>query len=130
MTSYSSIGCRNAWSEDHLPRLTHHLVPAADWPGLIPGALYRHHSLEDEGFIHCTDGRNRAVETANRYFQGDRRLYLLVTLDLDRVGCAWRYDDAAEVYPHVYGPIPVDAVVSVEDMRRSPEGRFLLDHEM
>lgn len=41
----------------------------------------------------------------------------------------WRYDDAEQVFPHIYGPLDHDAVVTVEDMRRAEDGRFLQDHE-
>ena len=127
--SYSSIGSTPTWPEALLPRLTYHLVPAAEWRGLTPGAVYQPASLAAEGFIHCTDGRERVVETANRYYRGDLRLYLLVTIDLDRVSSEWRYDDAEQVFPHIYGPLDHDAVVTVEDMRRAEDGRFLQDHE-
>ncbi len=69
------------------------------------------------------------VETANRYYRGDPRPYLLVMVDLDRVSADWRYEDPGAVYPHIYGPLDRDAVVAVEDMRRHEDGRFLQDHE-
>ena len=65
------------------------------------------------------------IETANRYYADDRRPYLLVTLDLQRVSAEWRYDDTARVYPHIYGPLQMEAVRAVEPLSRDQEGRFL-----
>lgn len=112
-------------SEGLLPRFTHHLVAEADWPGRSFGTVYRPASLASDGFIHCTDGRDRVIETANRYYTADPRPYLLVTLDLQRVSAEWRYDDAARVYPHIYGPLQVEAVRAVEPLQRGDDGRFL-----
>ncbi len=89
------------------------------------GTVYRPRSLETEGFIHCTDGRDRVIETANRYYTDDSRPYLLVTLDLQRVSAEWRYDDRERVYPHIYGPLEMEAVRAVERLTRAEDGRFL-----
>jgi len=124
-TSYFSIGCGSTWTEGLLPRFSYHLVAAEDWPGVQFGTVYRPGSLANEGFIHCTDGRDRVIETANRYYLADRRPYLLVTLDLQRVSAEWRYDDREQVYPHIYGPLEMEAVRAVEPLRRAEDGRFL-----
>ena len=110
--------------------MTYHLAAAEDWPDDASATSYRPASLASEGFIHCTDGRDRVIETANRYHRGDPRPYLLVTIDLDLVSAEWRYDDPAEVYPHVYGPLDPGAIRAVEAMRRAEDGRFLLDQEL
>jgi len=124
-TSYPSIGRVGASSEGLLPRFSYHLVAAEDWPGVQFGTVYRPRSLDAEGFIHCTDGRDRVIETANRYYADDARPYLLVTLDLQRVSAVWRYDDSAEFYPHIYGPLEMEAVRAVEPLSRAEDGRFL-----
>ena len=120
-----SIGREGTASEGLLPRFTYHLVAEADWPGRAFGTVYRPASLASEGFIHCTDGRDRVIETANRYYADDRRPYLLVTLDLQRVSAEWRYDDPDRVYPHIYGPLQMEAVRAVEALPRGEDGRFL-----
>ena len=120
-----SIGRWGTAPEGYLPRFTYHLVAEADWPGRAFGTVYRPASLASEGFIHCTDGRDRVIETANRYYADDKRPYLLVTLDLQRVSAEWRYDDTARVYPHIYGPLQMEAVRAVEPLSRDQEGRFL-----
>ncbi len=65
------------------------------------------------------------VATANRHFADDPREYLVLTIDLDRVGSPWRIEDVRGIYPHVYGPIERGAILGVSRMVRDEAGRFL-----
>jgi uncharacterized protein (DUF952 family) len=105
--------------------LTYHLVPAETWATSDATRPYEAASLADEGFVHCTDGVGELVATANRHLRGDPRPYRVLTLDLERVGSPWRYDDPGRPYPHVYGPIDRAAIVSVGTIERDPDGRFV-----
>jgi uncharacterized protein (DUF952 family) len=106
-------------------RPTYHLVPADTWASRDPAAVYAAPSLADEGFIHCTDGAAAMVATANRHYRDDPRPFLVVALDLDRVGSPWRIDDPSGIYPHVHGPIDRAAIVAVTPAPRGPDGEFL-----
>ena len=106
-------------------RPTFHLVPAESWAAVDRGAAYRAPTLVTEGFIHCTDGADAVIETANRYYQSDDRPYVVLTIDLDATGSPWRADDPEGIYPHVYGPIDQAAIVEVAEVRRTPDGTFV-----
>jgi uncharacterized protein (DUF952 family) len=106
-------------------RPTWHLVPHAVWEALAPGQLLEPASLAAEGFVHCTDGDDELIATANRHYATDPQPFLAVSIDLDRVGSPWRIDVAGSPYPHVYGPIPVAAIVDVVPLRRDAAGRFI-----
>jgi uncharacterized protein (DUF952 family) len=108
-----------------MPRLTLHLVPQAVWDAHDPAAPYLPAAYADDGFVHCTDGDGEMVAVANRFYAGDPRPFLLLTLDLERTGSPWRFDDPGRIYPHVYGPIDASSVVAVRRMPRDPEGTFL-----
>ncbi len=107
-------------------RLTLHLVARDPWAASDTGQPYRHPSLETEGFIHCTDGAAEMARTANRHYADDARPFVVLTIDLDRVGSPWRYDDPGSPYPHVYGPIERSAIVETRPMPRSADGTFLV----
>jgi uncharacterized protein (DUF952 family)/uncharacterized protein YciI len=106
-------------------RPTYHLVPADTWASRDPAAVYSAPSLADEGFIHCTDGPAAMVATANRIYRDDQRPFVILTLDLDATGSPWRYDDAALLYPHVYGPIAPEAILRSIPIPRLEDGTFL-----
>lgn len=106
-------------------RATLHLVPEARWTAHDPATPYTPERYEEEGFIHCTDGDEAMVAVANRFYRADTRPFLLLTVDLDRTGSPWRFDDASGIYPHVYGPIDPAAVLVVRRLERGGDGAFL-----
>jgi uncharacterized protein (DUF952 family) len=105
-------------------RLTYHLTPRPYWEGSDPSAPYTPEAFSAEGFVHCTDGIENVVAVANRYYAGDPRPHVVLTIDLDRITAPVRYEDASRIYPHVYGAIERAAIVAVADMARRPDGRF------
>jgi uncharacterized protein (DUF952 family) len=63
---------------------------------------------------------------ANAVYQKTEDLVLL-SIDPDRVRSEVRYDVVdgwEEPFPHIYGPLNMDAVVEVAQFRPGPEGRF------
>jgi hypothetical protein len=64
-------------------RPTHHLVAADAWTAQDRAVAYAPASLAAEGFIHCTDGAEAMVASANRHYRDDRRSFLVLTVDLD-----------------------------------------------
>jgi uncharacterized protein (DUF952 family) len=105
-------------------RPTLHLVAEAVWDAHDPATPYLPAAYAQDGFVHCTDGDAEMVVVANRFYRDDRRPFLVLTLDLDRAGSPWRFDDPSGIYPHVYGPIDPASVVEVRRMARGPDGAF------
>lgn len=99
-------------------------MPVATWRAADPDTAYRAVSLDDEGFIHCTDGEAELLATADRHYRDDPRPFLVVELDLERAGSPWRIEDARGIYPHVFGPIERAAIIRVRALERDPGGRF------
>jgi uncharacterized protein (DUF952 family) len=106
-------------------RMTYHLVPDGEWAAADPAGPYAAGSLAAEGFIHCTDGADALVATANRHYRDDPRPFLALTIDLDAAGSPWTVDDPAGIYPHVHGPIERSAITAVARMARTPDGVFI-----
>ena len=105
-------------------RPTFHIVPAEAWAATDPAGPYAAPSLASEGFIHCTDGEPELIATANRHYRDDPGAFLALTLDLDATGSPWRIDDPAGIYPHVYGPIDLAAVLRWTPLLRDGAGQF------
>lgn len=107
-----------------MTRPTLHMVPAAVWAGRHPDEPYLPAAYPEDGFVHCTDGDAGMVETANRFYRDDPRPFVVLTVDLEATGSPWRFDDEAERFPHIYGPIDPAAVLDVRRMVRDADGTF------
>jgi uncharacterized protein (DUF952 family) len=107
------------------PRITFHLTPLAVWSARRGGPTYEPEAFALEGFIHCTNGEERVIEVGNRYYAGDPRPYCLLSLERGRLTAPVLYVDPERAYPHVYGPLILDAVVDVRQVVRDEDGSFL-----
>jgi uncharacterized protein (DUF952 family) len=88
-----------------------HITSPADWEKAQNSGEYRADSLLSEGFIHCSTTEQLAA-TANRFYAGRTDLIALV-IDDYKVTAPIRYEDlnAGDLFPHIYGPLNLDAVV-------------------
>ena len=102
------------------------MIPTEVWVARDPAAPLTTPSLAEEGFIHSTEGAQAIVDTGNRHYRHDPRPYVLVTVDLDATGSAWRFDDDKGIYPHIYGPIAPAAILGEKPFPRAADGTFLV----
>ncbi|MFF9159809.1 DUF952 domain-containing protein [Streptomyces longwoodensis] len=81
----------------------------------------RGRTLEEEGFVHCSTRAQLPRVAAFLYGAPDAPDDLVVlVVDPARLDAPLVYEaveQGGEEFPHVYGPIPVGAVVGVEDWR-------------
>ena len=94
---------------------------AAERAGAFTGAPVD----RDDGFIHFSTAA-QVRETAAKHFQGRHDL-LLIAVDADALGAALRYEPSrgGELFPHLYGALPLAAVRRVEPLPLDGEGRHL-----
>ena len=104
--------------------MIYHLIPADDWATAQASGVVAPESLATEGFVHNSRA-DQVPGVVERYYAG-RDDMLLLSIDesllgLDVVWEAPAHPDGtpnteaeeAQRYPHVYGPMPVSAVVEV-----------------
>lgn len=102
-------------------RTIYHLVLKPVWEK-NPGQAYSADSLASEGFIHCSFAEQVAA-AANRFY-ADQQDLLVLHIDPARLASPVREEAAAtgEMFPHIYGPINRDAVVTVQTLQRGTDG--------
>jgi glutathione S-transferase len=115
---------RQAWRS---PQRIYHLALAEDWRAAKTCGEYRRStrglSLEQVGFIHASGAHQ--VEATFRRFYADAEAVLLLTLDPGRLDAPLRWEaapDNPELFPHIYGPLPVGAVRLAERFGPVPFG--------
>ena len=105
-----------------------HFCPRDEWEAAVPAGRYAADTLESQGFIHCSTPEQVAVP-ATALARGRQDIVLLV-IDESRLPkqVVWEQGDPPDpggmLFPHVYEPIPVDAVVAVQDYLPGPDGTF------
>jgi len=92
----------------------YHVTTNAEWNKAKELGYYEHPSLKDEGFIHCSQ-EHQVAGVLERYFAGQTNLVKLM-IDTDKLTSKLVFDwspSTQDTFPHVYGPINVDAVTDV-----------------
>lgn len=108
-----------------MPSTLFHITTRPDAEAAADTGEYVPQAFSNEGFIHCS-WRHQVAEVANRLFRGRTDLVLL-EIERTRVPhevIEENLEGGAELYPHVYGPLPMSAVVAVHDFVPNGDGRF------
>ena len=103
-----------------------HITPRAEWDRARREGAYRGDTLAGEGFIHCSEPR-QVVKVADAFYRGRDGLVLLL-IDEAKVGPEIKREPSpqGEPFPHVYGPLNLDAVVGVLDFPPGADGAFAM----
>lgn len=104
-----------------------HITPLATWEQAVSAGELRPASLESEGFIHASTF-DQVIRVANAFYTGQHGLVLLC-IDPNRVNSPIQWEKAVDVddtFPHIYGPLNVDAVVEVLAFEPDANGQFAL----
>ena len=102
-----------------------HLAVAEVWRAQEESGGYRPEAFVNDGFIHCTIGEDHLLTVANAFYADDRREQVVLEIDPSRLIAPVRFEDSGRIFPHLYGPLNGDAVVSVRRVRRAPDGSFV-----
>jgi uncharacterized protein (DUF952 family) len=111
-----------------------HITTRTDWENALSAGQYTAPSLQNEGFIHCSTLK-QTIDTANMFFKGQNGLVLLC-IDETKLNRQLKYEDPTgsgvydsrvdKLFPHIYGPFDLDAVVKVVDFPSNEDGSFKL----
>jgi uncharacterized protein (DUF952 family) len=112
-----------------------HITSHTAWTEAQAKGEYTAPSLAAEGFIHCST-LSEVLPVANAYYPGQTGLVLLV-IEPERLSSALKWEPPSggtpppgvpegELFPHVYGPIHLHAVVKVIELEPTSTGAFTL----
>lgn len=108
----------------------YHIATCADWERALTDGEYTRSSvgktLAEEGFIHASQA-SQVTRTANKFYRDVPGELVLLVVDTGLLRAEVRYEEVpgAELpFPHIYGPLNVDAVVAAEPLTAGPDGTF------
>ena len=107
-----------------MTRLILHITTAPEWEESRGRGEHRPPSLDTEGFVHCSLP-TQVTHVADWFYREIPDL-LLLGIDPNELTSPLRWEPSADAFagdfPHVYGPIVVDAVVTAIPWERGPDG--------
>jgi uncharacterized protein (DUF952 family) len=108
-------------------RIVYKVMSAAESAQMQRDGVFRGSPADvADGFIHLSCA-SQLVGTLDRHFSGMDGL-VLVVVDLSRLGdtVRWEPSRGGQLFPHIYGPLPIGAVVSVGALERTADGAVTL----
>ena len=105
-----------------------HLCADHEWQRALKDGAHRPPSLTEVGFVHLSSPEQVHLP-ANRLYAGRTDLVLL-SIDPVRLSDPVRWepgvptDPESMLFPHLYGPLPADAVTSVTRYLPAVDGSF------
>lgn len=106
----------------------YHLSLASDWDDALRADEYRMstlgRTLDEVGFIHFAHAGAQLAGVAERYYPDVTEPLVLLTIDADQLAVVDEppAPGSPDRYPHLYGPLPLTAVVAVTPMVRDERG--------
>ena len=110
-----------------------HITSHLAWEEAQQRGDYRAESLETEGFIHCSTS-SQVLPVAENFYKGQNGLLLLgIEPTLLTSPAQWEPPTGGtpplgvpdgDPFPHIYGPINLNAVVKVFNLDQDPNGGF------
>jgi len=97
-----------------------HIAQKSEWQAAEAGGVYTGESLKNDGFVHSCF-RNQVDQVLKQWFAGLDDL-LLIEIDPHEVDAEIRFENlegGSQKFPHIYGPINLDAVISVSEIHKS-----------
>ncbi len=107
--------------------LLYHIARAAHWQAAQESGQYLPAAFAEDGFIHCSTAA-QVVGVANALYRGQTGLVLLL-IDAAQVAAPVIYEDlyqSDQDFPHIYGALPVVAVLGAVPFAPDSDGSFHL----
>jgi len=105
--------------------MIYHITSQSEWKKAQLTGTYLPEAFDRDGFIHCST-RDQVADVGNRYYAGQVDLILLA-INPDKLTAEVIYEnliDGQELFPHIYGALPVNAVESTLNFLQDASGKF------
>jgi uncharacterized protein (DUF952 family) len=79
-----------------------------------------------DGYIHLSTSQ-QLTETVDKHFAGQENLHV-AAIDLDALGDAvnWEETRGGQLFPHIYGALPLEVVIAYGPLERNDDGTITL----
>ena len=108
------------------PDIAFKILDRAEWEAARSAGRYGGSAVDlQDGYIHLST-EAQLGETVRRHYAGRRNLALL-TVDLSAVDVTWEASRGGDLFPHLYGDLPVSAVRAERHLSVDADGTMIFD---
>ncbi len=107
--------------------MIYHITTQNDWSKALKTGEYQADSLKNEGFIHCST-IDQVLTIANAFYK-DVEGVIIIEIDENEINSEIKYENlegGSELFPHIYGIIPVKSVTRIIGGKIDHEGNYFL----
>jgi uncharacterized protein (DUF952 family) len=114
-----------------LSQKLYHITSADQWREAQTQGEYQPEGFAREQFIHCSYS-HQLLTVANRFYLGQSGLVVLLidSSTIENSVVKENLEGGKELYPHLYGVLPIDAVINAIAFPCNPDGSFTLPLEL
>lgn len=105
--------------------MIYHITNPTAWQKGQKEGRYIPEGFEQDGFIHCSK-QNQITGVGERYYAGQTGL-LILGINPDKLTAKLVFENLIggdELFPHIYGPLNLDAVESTAEFGQKTDGTF------
>jgi uncharacterized protein (DUF952 family) len=115
-----------------LKETIYHLVTESEFRAQVKGDEYIPARFDQDDFIHCTGEPDTLLAVANDYFSDVAEPVLVLVIETAKLAAEVRFEppapvagggtshlEEAQLFPHIYGPLNLDAVAEIGALRKS-----------
>jgi len=110
-----------------MPETTAYKVLTADQMGELEAGNFKGAPVDlSDGYIHLSTAA-QLQETLDKHFAGQQNLWL-AAVDLEALGDAvkWEESRGGQLFPHIYGDLPLSAVTAYSELHYEADGALRL----
>ncbi len=102
----------------------YHIISETEWENVKNNPFYEADSLKSEGFIHFSF-KDQVCDTAFRYYPNQKDL-LVMKASVSLLTSPLKIDPvtATASFPHLYGPLNMEAVITTEKLILNQDGTY------
>lgn len=105
--------------------MIYHITKPITWNNGLSKGAYVPVEFEQDGFIHCSN-EEQVLDVAGRYYPGQLGL-LLLRIDPAQLSSNLVYENLIgghELFPHIYGPLNLEAINATAEFKLNSDGLF------
>lgn len=114
-----------------MSEIIYKILPRAEWEQAVRDGVFYGAPIDvKDGYIHFSS-KFQVIETAAKHFSGQNDL-MLIAINVSYLGDAlkWEPSRGGALFPHLYGALQMDAVLSATPLPIGPDGAHLFPDEV